>query len=63
MHNRPSFTKDVEAILEVLKETKVFSEFSARKHSAFQNFNAILQQCPTDHLKEWITERIKTYKL
>ena len=63
VHNPPSFTKDIEIVQEVLKEVQVFNKFSARKHSNFYNFNAILQQCPTNHLKDWITEQIKTYRL
>lgn len=63
VHNPPSFAKDVEIVLEELREAKVFDKFSARKYSSFRNFNTVLQQCPTTHLKEWITKQINTYKL
>lgn len=63
VHHPPSFQKDVEMVQEVLKDARVFDELSGRKHSSFCNFNAVLQQCPTNHLKDWITERIKSYRL
>jgi len=63
VHNPPSFQKDIEMVQEVLKDVIAFSKLSARKHSKFPNFNAVLQQCPTDHLKDWITEQIKSYRL
>ena len=56
VHDPPSFTKDIEIVQKVLKEVKIFNKFSTRKHSKFHNFNAILQQCPTNYLKDWITE-------
>ena len=34
-----------------------------RKHQSFSDFNVILQQCPSDHLKIWIQERIKNYRM
>jgi len=63
VHNPPSFQKDIEMVQEVLKDVRAFSKLSTRKHTKFPNFNAVLQQCPTDHLKDWITERIKSYRL
>lgn len=63
IHNTPSFKKDVDIAQEILKELKAFDQFSKRKHSAFPNLNAVLQQCPPEHLKKWITERIKVYRL
>ena len=62
-HNPPSFMKDVKNVLEVLEEQNVFDQQAHRKHSSFSNFNTILQQCPSSHLKPWITTRIKTYGL
>ena len=62
-HNPPSFMKDVKNVLEVLEEQNVFDQQAHRKHLSFSNFNTILQQCPSSHLKPWITTRIKTYGL
>ena len=62
-HIPPSFTKDVKSILEVLQEQKVFEQQTHRKHASFSNFNTILQQCPSSHLKPWIKDKIKTYGL
>ena len=61
-HNPPSFTKDVKSVLEVLQEKNVFEQ-AHRKHASFSNFNTVLQQCPSSHLKPWITDKIKTYGL
>ena len=63
VHSTPSRKKDIEIVQQVLKDMKVFDCYSKRKHSAFPNVNTILQQCPPKHLKTWITERIKTYRL
>lgn len=63
VHNPPSFMKDVEIVQEVLEEVKVFDQQAQRRHPSFYNFNTVLQQCPSDHLKKWIMDRIKRYKL
>ena len=62
-HNPPNFMKDVEIMEEVLIEMEVFDVKAKRKHRSFPNFNAILQQCPSNHLKIWKQDRIKTYQM
>jgi len=62
-HNPPNFMKDVEIVEEALIEMEVFDVKAKRKHQSFPNFNAILQQCPPNHLKIWIQDRIITYKM
>ena len=62
-HIPPSFTKDVKSVLEVLQEQNVFEQQAHRKHASFSNFNTVLQQCPSSHLKPWITDKIKTHGL
>jgi len=62
-HNAPSLLKDIEIIFKVLEDEDIFGEKPKRKHSFFNNFNVILQQCPTKHLKEWISTKLKTYKI
>jgi len=55
--------KDVKIVQEVLEESKVYNQQAQRKHSSFTNLNALLQQCPSEHMKEWITNKIKMYRL
>lgn len=62
-HNIPSFKKDVQMVVKVLVEGDVFTVKQGRKYPSFKNFNTVLQQCPKEHLKQWIESRTKTYKM
>lgn len=61
-HNAPSLLKDVEMVVKVLEDEDVFGKEKGRKHPSFDNFNVILQQCPSKHLEKWISTKVKTYK-
>lgn len=59
-YNAPS---SLEMIVKVIIEEGIFGKQKGRKHRSFSNFNVILQQCPSKHLKEWILIKLKTHKL
>jgi len=63
VHNTPNFSKDVKAVLDVLEDCDVFEKKPKRYHPSFRDFNAVLQQCQSKHLKQWISERVKSYDL
>lgn len=60
-HNKPSFEKEVKLAADVLIEQDLFERHRGRKFQSFSNLNTILQQCPTDHLKHWITSKLDSY--
>ena len=63
-HNRLSLVKDVEMVVKVLEDEKIFDTIrGGRKHHCFKNLNTVLQQCPSKQLKKWISGKLKTYKI
>ena len=62
-HSRPSSMKDINHIVDILDTERVFEIKNKRKYPSFQNLNAVLQQSPSKHLKEWISDRLKSYNL
>ena len=62
-HSKPSFSKDVDLVLQVIKEQQIFKEIPGRKHDCFSKIKPILQQSPSKVLTTWLTDRISKYKL
>jgi len=60
-HNKLSFTEEVKMAANVIKEQQLFELHKGRKFKSFKNMNTVLQQCPTNHLKQWITSKLKSY--
>jgi len=46
---------------DVIEEQQLFELHKGQKFSSFKYLNTILQQCPTDHLKQWITSKLNSY--
>ena len=61
-HNKPSFEKDFNFVLELLEEEEVFQEQAGRCHASFKKIKYIFQHCPSKQLSSWIKERLKKYK-
>ena len=57
-HSFPSFGKDLERILSVLKDAKVFSLQSGRNHCAFQMTKGVLENFKKDKYLDWIKQYI-----
>ena len=62
VHNKPSFDKDFQFVLELLVEEQVFQEQAGRYHGSFKNIKHTFQHCSSKQLSSWISERLKRYK-
>lgn len=62
-HNKPSHSKDIRLILELIREQQIFQEQENRKHSSFSKIKPILQQSPSKSMTTWLLNRINKYKL
>ena len=62
VHNKPSFTKDLDLIVEELDEQRVFLE-QGRQPRCYRDIKNVLQLTSKKKLKEWIPKKVKNYQL
>ena len=63
LHSKPSVSKDIDLVLQVIEEQRIFEEHPGRKHVSFSKIKPILQQSPTKIFTTWLADRICKYKL
>ena len=61
-HRRPSFIKDLQLILKLLEDGKVFMKQPGRSHASFKKFRQIFHHFSSKQLSDWISERLENYK-